>query len=151
MSGTLNLPEAVRFDRFNPDRYTSTPADNYESSRGTHFEPRIRTRSKGVTNSIDAKLREDFSLLKTEILKWGETACSIPQSGDAIESRYNAFLGSIEQKISEVLLTRGDLSLGVEFASLRDRLNVFRKQAKRVSKECQRAEPLPEERGPVRE
>ena len=36
MSSTLNLPEAVRFDRFNPDRYTSTPADNYESSRGTH-------------------------------------------------------------------------------------------------------------------
>ena len=77
--------------------------------------------------------------------------CSISQTSDAIESKYNAFLGSIEQKISEVLLTRGDLSLVGELASLRDRLNMFRKRAKRVSKECQGVDPLPEERVPVRE
>ena len=107
LSSTLSLPEAVQFNRFNPDRYASTPQvnttgfidDNYESSRWTHFKPRVSTRSRGVTNSIDMKLREDFSLLKTEILKWGEIVCSIPQAGDVIKSRHNAFLGSIEQKI----------------------------------------------------
>ena len=97
------------------------------------------------------RLRDDFSLLKGEILEWGEVVCSIPQASDAIESKYNAFLGSIEQKISEVLLTRGDLSLVGELASLRDRLNMFRKRAQRVSKECQGVNPLPEERVPVRE
>ena len=55
----------------------------------------------------------------------GETVCSFPQAGDAIESRYNAFLGSTEQKILEVLLTRGDLSLVGELASLKDSFNVF--------------------------
>ena len=60
-------------------------------------------------------------------------------------------MGSIEQKILEVLLTGGDLSLVGELASLRDRLNMFRKWAKRISKECQGVEPLPEERVPVRE
>ena len=71
LSTTLNLPEAVQFNQFNPDRYASTPQinptgfidENYESSRGTHFEPRVRTRSRGVTNTINMKLREDFSLL----------------------------------------------------------------------------------------
>ena len=38
-----------------------------------------------------------------------------------------------------------------KLASLRDRLNMFRKRAKRVSKECQGVEPLPEEHVPVRE
>ena len=159
LSSTLNLPEAVQFNRFNSDRYASTPQvnttgfidDNYESSRGTHFEPRVRTRSRGATNTIDMRLRDDFSLLKGEILEWGENVCSVPQGNDAIESKYNAFLGRIEQKISEVLLTRGDLSLVGELASLRDRLNMFRKRAQRVSKECQRLEPQPEERVPVRE
>ena len=157
LSSTLNLSEAVQFNRFNPDRYESTPQvnttgfidDNYECSRGTHFEPRVRTRLRGATNTIDMRLRDDFSLLKGEILEWGETVCSIPQASDAIESKYNAFLGSIEQKISEVLLTRGDLSLVGELASLRDRLNMFRKRAKCISKECQGVEPLPEERVPV--
>ena len=41
--------------------------------------------------------------------------------GDGIDSKYNAFFGSIEQKIAEVLLTRGDLSLVGELASLKDR------------------------------
>ena len=83
LSSTLNLPEAIRFDRFN--FYASTPQvnttgfidDNYESSTGTRLEPRVCTRSRGVTNSMDVKLREDFSHLKTEILKWGETVYSI--------------------------------------------------------------------------
>ena len=28
LSSTLNLPEVVQFNRFNPDRYTSTPQVN---------------------------------------------------------------------------------------------------------------------------
>lgn len=51
----------------------------------------------------------------------------------------------------EVLLTRGDLSLVGELASLKDSLNVFRKRAKRVSKENQVSYPLPEEHVLVRE
>ena len=105
LSSTLNLPEVVQFNRFNPDRYASTPQvnttgfidDNYESSRGTHFEPRVCTRSRGATNTIDMKLRDDFSLLKREILERGETVCSILQAGDAIESGYN-FWGVLSKK-----------------------------------------------------
>jgi len=51
----------------------------------------------------------------------------------------------------EVLLTRGDLSVVGELASLKDSLNVFRKRAKRVSKENQVSYPLPEQHVPVRE
>ena len=80
LSSTLNLPEAVRFNRFNninSDLYASTPQvnstgfidDNFESSRGTRFEPRVCTRLRGISNSIDVKLREDFTQLKNEILK----------------------------------------------------------------------------------
>ena len=79
MSSTLLLPEAIRFDHFDSDRYASTPEvntkgfidENFESSRGMGFEPRVRTRSRAVPNSIDVKLREDFTQLKNEILKWG--------------------------------------------------------------------------------
>ena len=51
----------------------------------------------------------------------------------------------------EVLLTRGDLSVVGELASLKDSLNVFRKRAKRVSKENQVSYPLPEQHVPVQE
>ena len=78
LSSTLNLPEVVQFNRFNPDRYTSTPQvnttgfidDNYESSRGTHFEPRVCTRSRGATNTIDMKLT--FHSLKGKYLSGGK-------------------------------------------------------------------------------
>ncbi len=42
--------------------------DNIESSRGTRLEPRIRTRSRPVSNAIDVKLRDDLTRLKNEIL-----------------------------------------------------------------------------------
>ena len=67
--------------------------------------------------------------------------------GDGIDSKYNAFFGSIEQKIAEVLLTRGDLSLVGELASLKDRLSVFLKRAKPVSKKNPGPDSQPEERG----
>ena len=68
-------------------------------------------------------------------LSRGEIVCSIQQAGDIIESKHNALFGNIELKISEVLFTRGDLSLVGELASLKDKLNVIWKRAKRVSQE----------------
>ena len=51
----------------------------------------------------------------------------------------------------EVLLTRGDLSLVEELASLKDKLNVIRKRAKHVSKEQPDQDSQPEEHVPARE
>ena len=68
------------------------------------FEPRIRTRSRPVSNAIDVKLRDDLTQLKNEIIKWGEFACN---SALTVESQSNKFYAEIEQKILEVLLTKG--------------------------------------------
>ncbi len=68
--------------------------NNIESSRGTRLEPRIHTRSRPVSNAIDAKLRDDLTRLKNEINKWGELACSIPQLMNVIEANHKAFLGN---------------------------------------------------------
>ena len=114
-SSTLNLPEATpntRFNGFNTERCVSTPHinitgfidGNFEDNRGTLLEYRIRTRSRGGSNSIDMKLREDFTQLKNEIIKWGEFACN---SALTVESQSNKFYAEIEQKILEVLLTKG--------------------------------------------
>ena len=148
LSSTLNLPEAVpihRFNEFNAERCVSTPHinttgfmdDNFESNRGTRLESRIRTRSRGCSNSIDIRLRNDFARLKTEIIEWGELACNSAQTVDVIENKHSAFYAEIEQQISEVLLTRGDFSLVGELANLKDRLNVIRRRAKQVSMEQQ--------------
>jgi hypothetical protein len=76
LSSTLDLPEAARFNRLEiVNRYASTPQidvtgfidDNMESSRGTRLEPRVRTRSRPVSNAIDGKLRDDLTRLKLEI------------------------------------------------------------------------------------
>ena len=50
------------------------------------FESWVRTRSQATSNAIDAKLRDDFSQLRDEINKWGELACSIPQTANVIEA-----------------------------------------------------------------
>ena len=148
LSSTLNLPEAVpihRFNEFNAERCVSTHHinitgfmdDNFESNRGTRLESRIRTRSRGGSNSIDIRLRNDFARLKAEIIEWGEFACNSAQTVDVIENKHSAFYAEIEQQISEVLLTRGDFSLVGELANLKDRLNVIRRRAKQVSMEQQ--------------
>ena len=162
LSSTLNLPEAARFNRFDDidsDRYASTPHinitgfidDNLESGRGTQFESRVRTRSRPISNSIDAKLRDDFTQLKDEIIKWGELACSIPQTMDVIEMKHKAFFGNIELKISEVLVTKGDLVLVGELGNLKDRLNWIRKRAKQVSRESSGLPQQQDKHIPVRE
>ena len=109
------MPEATpitRFNGFNTEQCVSTPHinitgfidGNFEDNRGTRLEYRIQTRSRGGSNSIDMKLREDFTQLKNEIIKWGEFACN---SALTVESQSNKFYAEIEQKILEVLLTKG--------------------------------------------
>ena len=162
LSSTLNLPEAARFNRFeniDSNRYASTPQinvtgfidDNLESSRGTRFESRVRTRSRATSNAIDSKLRDDFSQLRDEIIKCGELACSIPQTMNVIEANHRTFLGNIELKISEVLVTKGDLVLVGELGNLKDRLNGIRTRARQISKDYSGVHPQQDERVPVRE
>ncbi len=162
LSSTLDLPEAARFNRLeivNSNRYASTPQidvtgfidDNMESSRGTRLEPRVRTRSRPVSNAIDVKLRDDLSRLKHEINKWGELACSVPQTMNVIEANHKAFLGNIELKISEVLVTKGDLVLVGELGNLKDKLNGIRKRARQLSREYAGVPTQQEEHAPVRE
>ena len=54
-----------------------------------------------------------------------------------MESQSNIFYAEIEQKILEVLLTRGDFSLIGEMAGLKDQLSIIRRRAKQESKEQQ--------------
>ena len=65
------MPQASstnRFSNFNQDGCVSNPQinvtdfidDTYRNNRGTQLEERIRTRSNKGSNSIDAKVREDF-------------------------------------------------------------------------------------------
>ena len=44
------------------------------------------------SNSIDAKLREDFTRLKIAVIKWGEIACSRAHTVDEIDKKHNAFM-----------------------------------------------------------
>ena len=145
LSSTLNLPETVTINRFsnlNTDRCVSTPQinltgfidDTFRNNRGTCLESRIQTRSKGGSNSANAKLRDDYTLLKISIFEWGELVCNSAQALDVIEQQYNGFLEEIQQKISEVLLTRGEFHLVGELGSLKDKLNWIRKEAKRLTR-----------------
>ena len=71
----LPTSSADRFPNFNIDRCVSTPQinvigftdDSYRSNTETHMESRIQTRSRGIPNSIDARLRDDYSRLKTAV------------------------------------------------------------------------------------
>ena len=91
------------------------------------MEERIRTRSNKDSNSIDAKLREDFTQIKIAVIEWGEIACSSVHTVDVIDRKHNALCVQIEHKISEVLLRRGDYSLVGELGSLKDRLQFHKK------------------------
>ena len=69
-----------RFSNFNPDRCVSPPQinvtgfinDTYCNDRGTQLEARIRTRSRGGSNSIDVRFRDDFTHLKVAVYEWGK-------------------------------------------------------------------------------
>ncbi len=68
---------------------------------------------------------------------------------DVIEIKHKAFLGNIDLKISEVLVTKGNLVLVGELGNLKDRLNWIRKRAKQVSRESSGLQQ--DEHIPVRE
>ena len=85
------------------------------------------------SNSIDAKLREDFTGLKIAVIEWGEIVCSRAHTVDVIDKKHNALCDQIELRISEVLLGRGDYGLVGELGNLKDRLNAVRKEAKQLA------------------
>ena len=97
------------------------------------MEERIRTRSNRGSNSIDAKLREDFTRLKISVIEWGEIACSRAHTVDEINKKHNALCIQIEHKISKVLLSRGDYGFVGELGSLKDRLTAIRREAKQLA------------------
>ena len=144
LNSTIDLPQASstnRFSNFNPDRCVSTPQinvtgfidDTFQTNRGTRLEERIRTRSNKDSNFIDAKLREDFTQIKIAVIEWGEIACASALTVDVINRKNNALCEQIEHKISEVLMHRGDYGLVGELGSLKDRLNLIRKEAKQLA------------------
>ena len=152
LSNTLNLPEAVftpRLNELNPERCTSTPQinvsgfidDNYSSNRGTRLEPRPRTRSRGGFNAIDKKLTDDFAKLQSEIIKWGKYATYAELSLENISNQHNTFSIEIDQRINEVLGSRGDFRLVSHYRSLKDRLNTIRRTTTGLTEG--RAQPNP--------
>ena len=70
---------------------------------------------------------------------------------NVIEANHRTFLGNIELKISEVLVTKGDLVLVGELGNLKDRLNGIRTRARQISKDYSGVHPQQDERVPVRE
>ena len=95
------MPQASstnRFSNFNQDRCVSTPHinvtgfidDTYRNNRGTRLEQGIQTRSNKGSNSIDAKLREEFTRLKIAVTEWGEIVCSRAHTVDEINKKHYA-------------------------------------------------------------
>ena len=70
---------------------------------------------------------------------------------NVIEANHKTFLGNIELKISEVLVTKGDLVLVGELGNLKNRLNGIQKRAWQISRDCSGVPPQHDEHVPVRE
>ena len=145
LRSTIDMPQASstnRFSNFNPNRCVSTPQinvtgfidDTYCNDRGTQLEARIRTRSRGGSNSIDVRFRDDFTHLKVAVYEWGQRVCSSVHMVDVIQREHNALCAQIVQKTSEILLGRGDYNLVGELGSLKDKLNALRKEAKQLAR-----------------
>ena len=153
MNNTLDLPEPAstnRFNEFNSERCVSTPQinttgfidDTYRSNRGTRFEPRRRTRSRGGFDAIDKRLRDDFIRLRNEIFEWGQRSSISAQSMDVINEQYGVFLADIEHRIKETMFSRGDFNLVAEYGTLKDKLNTIRRVAKGLSEAHARPDPF---------
>ena len=97
------------------------------------MEEGIQTRANKGSNSINLRLRDDFTRLKIAVYEWGLISCSCAHSVDVINKKHNALCTQIELKISEVLLGRGDYGLVGELGSLKDKLNTVRKEAKQLA------------------
>ena len=141
LNSTTNVPQASSTDRFanmNPDRCMSEPQIDLigfdEDVTGGQLETRIRTRSRGVLDDTDNRLRDDYTQLKVAVYEWGERVCSRAHPVDVIEREHNALCTQIEHKISEVLLRRGDYNIVGELGSLKDQLGATRKEAKQMDR-----------------
>ena len=120
LSSTTNVPQASSTDRFanvNPDRCVSNPQIDLigftDDVTGDQLEARTRTRSRGLPDYTDDRLRYDYTRLKVAVYKWGENICSRAHLVDVIEREHNVLCAQIEHKISEVLLRRGTTILWV--------------------------------------
>ena len=154
MSSTLNPsnpPVINRVSNINNDRCISSPHinisgfidDSYRNNLGTRLETRTQTRSKGGSNSIDLRMKNEYTRIKVAVFEWGEIVNNTVQPLHIIDSKYNVFCTEIEQCISEILLARGDYALIGEFGSIKDRLSAVRKEAKQFSRTNQRQEIHP--------
>ena len=142
LNSTTNVPQASSTDRFsniNPDRCMSNPQIDLigftDDTMGDRLEARTRTRSRGLLDYTDDRIRNDYSRLKVAVYEWGESICSRAHPVDVIEREHNALWEQIEHKISDVLLKRGDYNLLGELGSLKDRLGAARKEAKRIAQD----------------
>ena len=83
-----------RFANMNPDRCVSEPQIDLigfnEDVTGCQLETRIRTRSRGVPDHTDNRLRDDYTQLKVAVYEWGERVCSRAHPIDVIEREHNA-------------------------------------------------------------
>ena len=145
MSSTLNPvnPSVTnRISNINNDRCISSPHinisgfidDSYRNNLGTRLETRTQTRSKGGSNSIDGRMRNEYTRIKISVFEWGEIATNTVQPLHIIDSKYNEYCTEIEQCISKILLARGDYALIGEFGSIKDRLSVMRREARQFSR-----------------
>jgi len=145
MSSTLNPvnPSVTnRISNINNDRCISSPHinisgfidDSYRNNLGTRLETRTQTRSKGGSNSIDGRMRNEYTRIKISVFEWGEIATNTVQPLHIIDSKYNEYCTEIEQCISKILLARGDYALIGELGSIKDRLSVMRREARQFSR-----------------
>ena len=132
LNSTTNVPQASSTDRCVSQPQIDLIGFN-ENLTGDQLETRIRTRSRGLPDHTDDRLRDDYTQLKVAVYEWGERVCSSAHSVDVIEREHKALCVQIEHTISEVLLRRGDYNLVGELGSLKDKLGVARKEAKQVT------------------
>ena len=123
----------------NPDRCVSNPQIDLigftDDITGDQLEARTRTRSRGLPDYTDDRLRDDYTRLKVAVYEWGESICSRVHPVDVIEREHNALCAQIEHKICDDLLKRGDYNLVGELGSLKDQLGAARKEAKRMARD----------------
>ena len=154
MSSTLNPTNPTQINKsiiVNNDRCISNPHlnvsgfidDSYRDNMGTRLETRIQTRSKGGSNSIEARMRNEYTRIKIAIFEWGEIATYSVQPLCVIEAKHNELCTEIEQCIAEILLARGDYTLIGDFGNIKDRLNTVRKEAKQFSRAGQQQHIIP--------
>ena len=67
LNSTTNVPQASSSDRFASVNLIAFDED----IPAGQLETRIRTRSRGVPNETDNRLRDDYTQLKVAVFEWG--------------------------------------------------------------------------------